>query len=133
MGLGSSSNLNFGEAQADMDRAIAAFNDMVTSQERSAFVFLSDDYATDSLRQDYEDKIAIAFHKVNGEWDERYYEEQMLSWYYNRDGVGIYLWANERDPRWRAESLDGFKIPRGTKATENKNRVCLRAPPVHGA
>lgn len=120
LGLGGSSNLNFGEAQADMDRASAAFNDLLLSQERMAFIKLKQNYGTPSTRTDIEDKIAIAYHKVVTDWEDSYYEQMMLAWWFNKDGVGIYIFPDDRDPRWRAENLDGFKIPRNTKASESK-------------
>lgn len=120
LGLGGCSNLNFGEAEADMDRTMSGFNDMLTTQERSAFVHMRQDYGTDSTREETGDGIAIAYHKAVTSWEEHGYEEQMHAWYYNRDGVAVYLQSDERDPRWRAEGLDNFKIPRNIKATESK-------------
>jgi len=126
LGQGYRANLNFGEAGADLERALTSYNDLVTSVDR--LVNIKTSYGDESQREEYGSIIAEEFHRLlTKDWSSFYFKQQLLSYYFVSQGLGIAFFEDERNWQWNVCPIGDFFIPRGTSATEDKVEIaCVR-------
>ena len=126
LGQGYRANLNFGEAGADLERALTSYNDLVTSVDR--LVNIKTTYGDESQREEYGSIIAEEFHRlITKDWSSFYFKQQLLSYYFVSQGLGIAFFEDERNWQWNVCPIGDFFIPRGTSATEDKVEIaCVR-------
>lgn len=112
-------NLNFGEAGADLEKALTSYNDLVTSVDR--LVNIRTRFGDESQREEYASIIAEEFTRlVTKDWPSFYFKQQLLSYYFVSQGLGIAYFEDERNWQWTVCPIGDFFIPRGTPATEDK-------------
>jgi len=119
-------NLNFGEAAADLEKALSAYNDLVTSVDR--LVNVKTKFGDESQREEYSAIISEEFHRLlTKDWPAFYFREQLLSYYFIAQGLGVAFFEDERNWQWSVCPIGDFLIPRGTPATEDKVEIaCVR-------
>ena len=118
MGQAYRANLNFGEAAADLENALAAYTDLVTGVEKLVEVKTS--FGDESERGVWGGIIGEEFHKILLEWDQFHFNFQLLSHYFVSQGLGVTFFENDKDWRWRVCGIGEFLLPRGTPATEER-------------
>ena len=126
LGQGYRANLNFGEAGADLEKALTSYNDLVTSVDR--LVSVKTRFGDESQREEYSAIIAEEFHRlITKDWPSFYFKQQLLSYYFVSQGLGIAFFEDERNWHWNVCPIGDFFIPRGTSATEDKVEIaCVR-------
>lgn len=118
MGQAYRANLNFGEAAADLENALAAYTDLVTGVEKLVDVKTS--FGDESERAVWGGIIGEEYHKLLLEWDQFHFNFQLLSHYFISQGLGVTFFENDKDWRWRVCGIGEFLMPRGTPATEER-------------
>lgn len=118
MGQAYRANLNFGEAAADLENALAAYTDLVTGVEKVAEVKTS--FGDESERGVWGGIIGEEYHKLLMEWDQFHFNFQLLAHFFVSQGLGVTFFENDKDWRWRVCGIGEFLIPRGTPATEER-------------
>lgn len=126
MGQGYRANLNFGEAGADLEKALSAYNDLVTSVDR--LVTVKTKFGDESQREEYGAIISEEFHRLlTKDWPSFYFRQQLLSYYFIAQGLAVAFFEDERNWQWNVCPIGDFLIPRGTPATEDKVEIaCVR-------
>lgn len=126
MGQAYRANLNFGEGAADLEQALAAYNDLVNSVDR--LVSVKTDFGDESQREEYGAIISEEFHRlITKDWPSFYFRQQLLSYYFVAQGLGVAFFEDERNWQWSVCPIGDFLIPRGTPATEDKVEIaCAR-------
>lgn len=126
MGQAYRANLNFGEAAADLEQALAAYNDLVTSVDRLVAVKTS--FGDESQREEYGAIIGEEFHRlVTKDWPSFYFRQQLLSYYFVAQGLAVAFFEDERNWQWNICPIGDFLIPRATPSTEDKIEIaCVR-------
>lgn len=126
MGQGYRANLNFGEAGADLEKALSAYNDLVTSVDR--LVNVKTKFGDESQREEYGAIISEEFHRLlTKDWPSFYFKQQLLSYYFIAQGLAVAFFEDERNWQWNICPIGDFLIPRGTPATEDKVEIaCVR-------
>lgn len=119
-------NLNFGEAAADLEKALSAYNDLVTSVDR--LVNVKTKFGDESQREEYGSIISEEFHRIlSKDWPAFYFRQQLLSYYFIAQGLAVAFFEDERNWQWNICPIGDFLIPRGTPATEDKVEIaCVR-------
>jgi len=118
MGQAYRANLNFGEAAADLENALAAYTDLVNGVEK--LVEVKTTFGDESERQNWAGAISEEFHKTLVEWDQFHFNFQLLAHHFISQGLGVTFFENDKDWRWRVCGIGDFLIPRGTQATEDR-------------
>ena len=117
------SNLNFLEAQADLEYALSAYADLVNGVPQLAQVKTS--YGDDSQRGVYNQIISEEFDRVlRRDWDEFFYNQQRLSHEFVAYGVGFAFFEDDTDWRWKVAGLKDFFLPRGVAASDSRIEFC---------
>lgn len=126
MGQSYRANLNFGEASADLEKALSAYNDLVTSVDR--LVTVKTKFGDESQREEYGAIIAEEFNRLlTKDWPSFYFRQQLLSYYFISQGLAVAFFEDERNWQWNVCPIGDFLIPRGTPATEDKVEIaCVR-------
>lgn len=126
LGQGYRANLNFGEAAADLEKALSAYNDLVTSVDR--LVNIKTRFGDESQREEFATIISEEFHKLlTKDWPSFYFRQQLLSYYFIAQGLAVAFFEDERNWQWNVCPIGDFLIPRGTPATEDKIEIaCVR-------
>lgn len=126
MGQAYRANLNFGEGAADLEQALAAYNDLVNSVDRLISVKTS--FGDESQREEYGAIISEEFHRLmTKDWPSFYFRQQLLSYYFVSQGLAVAFFEDERNWQWNVCPIGDFLIPRGTPATEDKVEIaCAR-------
>jgi len=96
MGQAYRANLNFGEGAADLEQALAAYNDLVNSVDR--LVSVKTDFGDESQREEYGAIISEEFHRlITKDWPSFYFRQQLLSYYFVSQGLGVAFFEDERN------------------------------------
>jgi hypothetical protein len=122
-GMASRCNLNFGEAEALLEAALAGYVDLVQSVENLISVEVKE--ADAQKKGDYERIIAEGFTKMLREWDEFNFKHVLNSTYFIKHGVSVGYWEDEYDWRWQISKIGDFLIPRRTFAAEEMVEVAV--------
>ena len=116
MGQGERTNLDFGEAAALKEQALAGYYDLTSSVDVLARI--KTDVGTPEQRVEWERVLAEEFTRILKEWQEFEFNHQMLSDQFVSHGVGVCYFEDEVDWRYRVAGLSEFRMPRGTRASE---------------
>jgi len=122
-GMASRCNLNFGEAEALLESALAGYVDLVQSVENLISVEVKE--ADPQKKSDYERIIAEGFTKMLREWDEFNFKHVLNSTYFIKHGVSVAYWEDEYDWRWQISKIGDFLLPRRTFAAEEMVEVAV--------
>lgn len=121
IGQGDRTNIDFGEAAALKDQALAGYYDLTSSVDVLARVETS--YGTPEQQSEWNQILSEEFHETLKEWQEFEFNHQILCDQFVSHGVGVSYFEDEVDWRWRVAGLGEFRIPRGTKANEYEIEV----------
>lgn len=121
MGQGDRTNLDFGEAAALKEQALAGYYDLTNSVDKIARVRTS--YGTPEQAAEWSEAISEEFHHTLKEWSEFEFNHQRLSDMFVSHGVAISYFEDEVDWRYRVTGFNEFRIPRGTRASEGEIEV----------
>jgi hypothetical protein len=121
VGQGERTNLDFGEAAALKDQALAGYYDLTNSVDMLARVRTT--YGSPEQAAEWSEIIGEEFHRTLRGWSEFEFNHQRLSDYFVTHGVGVAYFEDELDWRWRVTGLNEFRIPRGTRASEAEIEV----------
>lgn len=117
------SNLNFLEAQADLEYALSAYSDLVNGVPQLAQVKTA--YGDENQRGNYNQIISEEFDRVlRKDWDEFFYNQQRLSHEFVAYGVGFAFFEDDTDWRWKVAGLKDFFVPRGVVASDTRFEFC---------
>lgn len=123
MGQGERTNLDFGEAAALKEQALAGYYDLTSSVDVIARVKV--DYGTDEQKAEWSQIVSEEFHRTLIEWPEFEFNHQRLSDQFVSHGVGVTYFEDGIDWRWRVAGLSEFRFPRGTRANEEEVEVAV--------
>lgn len=118
---GDRTNLDFGEAAAIKDQALAGYYDLTNSVDMVARV--KTNYGSPEQTAEWNDILSEEYHRVLREWKEFEFNHQRLSDVFISHGVGVCYFEDEVDWRYRVTGFNEFRIPRGTKANESEIEV----------
>ena len=121
MGQGDRTNLDFGEAAALKEQALAGYYDLTNSVDKIARVRTS--YGTPEQAAEWSEAISEEFHHTLKEWSEFEFNHQRLSDMFVSHGVAVSYFEDEIDWRYRVTGFNEFRIPRGTRASEGEIEV----------
>jgi hypothetical protein len=121
VGQGERTNLDFGEAAALKDQALAGYYDLTNSVDKLARIRTT--YGSPEQAAEWSEIIGEEFHRTLRGWSEFEFNHQRLSDYFVTHGVGVAYFEDELDWRWRVTGLNEFRIPRGTRASEAEIEV----------
>jgi hypothetical protein len=121
MGQADRTNLDFGDAAAIKEQALAGYYDLTSSVDKLARVQTS--HGTAEQAAEWSEIISEEFHHTLREWREFEFNHQRLSDYFVSHGVGITFFEDEVDWRYRVAGLSEFRIPRATRANESEIEV----------
>ena len=117
------SNLNFLEAQADLEYALSAYSDLVNGVPQLAQIKTS--FGDDSEKGYYGQVLSEEFDRVlRKDWDEFFYNQQRLSHEFVAYGVGFAFFEDDTDWRWKVAGLKDFFVPRGVAASDTRFEFC---------
>lgn len=117
------SNLNFLEAQADLEYALSAYSDLVNGVPQIAEIKTK--YGDETQRGIYGSIISEEFDRVlRKDWDEFFYNQQRLSHEFVAYGVGFAFFEDDTDWRWKVAGLKDFFVPRGVAASDSRFEFC---------
>jgi hypothetical protein len=122
-GQQSRTNLNFGVAGKYLDIAIAGYIDLINAVE--TFVNVECNYGQEGERDYYQTVIAEEVTRSIRDWPEFHSNYLRLITQFIIHGVGIALFRDTRDFRFRVTGMGDFLIPRGTRATEHAVEVAV--------
>lgn len=111
-------NLNFGEAFAIIEAALASYNDLTSSVD--VLVNCHTTFGSDSDRPEWGRIISEEWHRMNKEWNKFEFNVQNLAAQFVKHGVATAFFQNELDWRWDTAGLANFKLPRGSRACEEE-------------
>lgn len=123
VGQSDRTNLDFGEAAALKDQALAGYYDLTSSVDRLARVKTT--FGTTEQAAEWNEIISEEFHNTLREWSEFEFNHQRLSDYFVSHGVGVAYFENESDWRYRVTGFNEFRLPRGTRASEAEIEVAV--------
>lgn len=121
VGQGDRTNLDFGEAAALKEQALAGYYDLTNSVDKVARVRTS--YGTSEQAAEWSEVISEEFHHTLKEWSEFEFNHQRLSDMFVSHGVAVSYFEDEVDWRYRVTGFNEFRIPRGTRANESEIEV----------
>lgn len=124
-------NLNFGEAEAQLEYALAGYLDMLNSVE--TLVATPTTYGAEADRPEWEAIMAEEITRTyRDRWTQFDFNVKHLCHHHIAHGMGIAYWPDATDWRFRGAGLDDFKLPRQTLVTEDDLEVAtaLRNIPV---
>ena len=117
------SNLNFLEAQADLEYALSAYSDLVNGVPQLAQIKTS--FGDDSEKGYFGQVLSEEFDRVlRKDWDEFFYNQQRLSHEFVAYGVGFAFFEDDTDWRWKVAGLKDFFVPRGVAASDTRFEFC---------
>lgn len=127
LGLFGRTNVNWGLLTQSQQEAEQPFNDILDSLDDFGVIPIKYGVVTDQEAALLEPIIAEELHRTITQWDDFYFNWWLNAHYFTMWGVSFTFRDDSLDWRWRVESLQGLKIPRGTKASINKfDRICCK-------
>ena len=116
VGQGDRTNLDFGEAAALKEQALAGYYDLTNSVDKVARVRTN--YGSPEQAAEWSEIISEEFHHTLREWSDFEFNHQRLSDMFVSHGVAVSYFEDEIDWRYRVTGFNEFRIPRGTRASE---------------
>lgn len=125
-------NLDFGEGLGALDAALTGYYDLTNSVDVLARVYTT--HGADAAeRAEWEQVMSEEVHRTIKEWSEFESLFQRLCTEIVKHGVGIVFHPNDATWQFESSGWSGFRIPRTTKASEEKIEIAIaeRTYPVH--
>lgn len=124
-------NLNFGEGEAFLETAMAAYVDLVNSVD--PLVSVTTQTGEEGSQKEQSAIVSEEVSRIIRKWPRFNYEYLNLCNNFVAHGVGIAYFETELDWRWKSTGLGDFLIPRQTPANEQDIEVAVarRTMPVH--
>ena len=122
-GMANRCNLNFGEADALLEKALAGYVDLVQSVENLVTVSVKE--KDPQKKSDYEQIIAEGFSKMLRSWDEFNFKHIYNSTLFIKHGISVGYWEDEYDWRWQVSKIGDFLLPRRTWASEESVEIAI--------
>ena len=116
-------NLNWGEALADHESALAAYNDLVAGVDRLANIETT--HGSESERSEWQEIIGEGFHHLLMNWDEFHFNRQLLAHYFVSQGLGVLNYIDNRNWQFQVSSIGDFLIPRDAWACDSKVDIAI--------
>lgn len=127
LGLYGRTNVNWGLLTQSQQEAEQPFNDILDSLDNFGTIPIKNGVVTDQEAALLEPIIAEELHRTITQWEDFYFNWWLNAHYFTMWGVSFTFRDDSLDWRWKVESLQGLKIPRGTKASINKfDRICCK-------
>ena len=124
-------NLNFNDARAIRDAALAGYYDLTSSTE--VMFDVTTEFGPPDMHPVYSQKISRRFDDMLKNWPEFESSYQTLITHLIDLGVSCAYWEDEVNWQFKVGSLMDFKIPRQTRATERAIEIatCRRVMQAH--
>lgn len=113
-GQGDRTNLNLREGEGMVDAAKTPYYSIVFEAPRFANIYT--DYGDPRQRAEWNEIISDEFHIMLDAWDGFDYNTQLMQWQMCVFGVGIAMWEDARDWRWKARKIGDFLVPDDAEA-----------------
>jgi hypothetical protein len=126
-GQAARANVNFGEADALLESALAGYVDLLSSVEM--LLNFKTKYGEPQERIEYEQVIGEEFTRMLRGWNAYTPNWLRLATHFVAHGVGFAYFESDLDWRWRVGGWSDFLIPRKTLASESEIEVacCARS------
>jgi hypothetical protein len=124
-------NVNFDEAAAILESAMAGYIDLIHSVEH--LLTLKTEYGDSKQRLEVSQILAEELTRAIRSWPQFHFNYLLLAQYFIAHGVGIVYWEDDIDWRWKVSMFGDFLIPRKTMASEDEIEVavCVRSYQAH--
>lgn len=132
LGQANKTNLDFGEAGAQVDASLSAYYDLIEGVEVLAHHILPQELGDE--REELESTIDEEMERmVRRNWSDFYPRWDINSREFVTHGVSFCYFGDDDDWRWDCGGLDDFLLPRGTRVSEEEFEVLvgIREQPVH--
>lgn len=116
-------NLNFGGAAEQLEKAMSPYYDLIQSPE--TLVSVNTLHGAAENRDEWNAGLAEEISRTIREWDQFSFQTLRLCHKFILDGVGVGHWPDELDWRYRGSGLDQFFFPRQTFATEGELEIAV--------
>ena len=116
-------NLNFDEASAMLEQSVGQYVDLLNAVE--SIVSLKTRYGTESERSEWESIIAEEITHLLRSWPDFHFNFILLAHHFISHGVGVALFEDDVDWRWKVIGLGDFLMPRKTHASEAELEVAI--------
>lgn len=116
-------NLNFGEAEAQLEYAMAGYTDLTQSVEN--LISVKTNFGNENERPEWEAAIAEEFTRTVRAWPQFHFNTLHLCHHFIAHGLGVGYWEDSTDWHYRGGGLDDFLFPRQTLATEDDLEIAL--------
>lgn len=123
MGQGYRSNLNFLEAAADIEAALAAYADLINGVDRLGNITLTE--GDETQRHEWEEIVGEEIHRTITGWDQFHFQYSLLTSHFVINGVGIAYHPDAKSWHFEAAGFGDFLIPRRTKAADGKVDIAV--------
>jgi hypothetical protein len=124
-------NVNFDEAAAMLESAMAGYVDLIHSVEH--LLTLKTEYGDSKQRLEISQILAEELTRAIRSWPQFHFNYLLLAQYFIAHGIGIVYWEDDIDWRWKVSMFGDFLIPRKTLACEDEIEVavCVRSYQAH--
>lgn len=123
-GQGHRCNLNFGEAEEQLEKSMGGYVDLLNSVDRFIDTPLCrKEYPQSDKVFEWEKVIAEEFARALRDWPKFHTYFLQCVQYFVGYGVGFVFWDDEDDWQWKVESMANFFVPRKTLASETEIEV----------
>lgn len=127
MGFFGRCNTNWGLLTKAMKDAVQPYSDILDSMDNFGTIPIKTGYATEQECSQWEPIIAEELHRMITRWREFEINWQLKVLYFKMFGAAFTFRDDNLDWRWRVESLQNLKMPRGTKASlNNLDRIACK-------
>lgn len=116
-GQGGRTNVNFGEAEAQLEFAMAGYIDLMQSVD--SLVTVSTGYGETSERPEINEILAEELSRTIRQWPQYNFNTLHLCHHFVAHGVGIGYFPDSTDWRFKGTGLGEFYVPRQTFASED--------------
>lgn len=116
-------NLNFDEASSMLEASVGQYVDLLNAVEN--LVTLKTTIGSEAQRAEWEPIMAEELTKMLRSWPEFHYNYLLLAHHFIAHGVGIALFEDDVDWRWKVIGLGDFLMPRKTLASEQELEVAV--------
>ena len=111
------SNLNFGEAYSDLEKALSAYVDLVNGVDRLANIRLN--VGADPANLEIGEILSEEFHRAFIGWDRFHYLYNLLAHNFVAYGLGAIFFENENSWKYNVCGLGDFLVPDQTPTNED--------------
>ncbi len=116
-------NLNFDEASSMLEASVGQYVDLLNAVEN--LVSVKTTVGSEAQRSEWEPIIAEEISHLLRSWPDFHYNYLLLAHHFIAHGVGIALFEDDVDWRWKVIGLGDFLMPRKTQASEQELEVAV--------